>query len=80
MSRTKKIVLGILFLIATVTYIAVTSIIIESMRPTTVAEPLTFGDYIVDDANGDIDPDDEDKTLYNSINAELLYSENPTLN
>jgi len=81
MSNTKKIVIGILILIATVGYVAVTSIIIESMRSTTtVAEPLTFGDYIVNDANGDLDPDDEDKTLYNSINSELLFNDDSTLN
>ena len=80
MSKRKKIVLTILALVLTAGYIAGMSYIVEQMRNPSIPEPLSFGDYYVIDANGEIDPEDEESTLYNSINTLLQHSDDPELN
>ena len=80
MSKQKKILFIIIALVLTPVYIAGMSYIVEQMRNTPIAEPLSFGDYYVDNANGEIDEEDEKSTLYNNINALLLYSTDTELN
>jgi len=80
MSKQKKILFIFITIILTGIYVGVMSYIVEQMRTPIITDPLAFGDYIVTDANGEIDPVDENNTLYNNINAELLYNSNAELN
>lgn len=79
MSKKKIIAITIIALVLTAGYIAGMSYIVEQMRNSPVPEPLSFGDYYVIVANGDIDPEDEKSTLYNNINSLLRYSDDPEL-
>ena len=79
MSKTKKILVTIIAVILTGGYIAGMSYIVEQMRSPSIADPLSFGDYFVINANGEIDADDEKSTLYNTINALLRYSDDTEL-
>ncbi len=80
MSRQKKILFTIIALVITAGYIAGMSYIIELMRAPSIAEPFSFGDYYVINANSEIDPEDEKSTLFNNINALLRYSTETELN
>jgi hypothetical protein len=79
MSKAKKILITIITLVITAGYVAGMSIIVEKMRTPPITEPLSFGDYFVSDANGEIDEDDEKSTLYNNINALLRFSNDTEL-
>jgi hypothetical protein len=80
MSKQKKILFTIIALVLTAGYIAGMSYIVEQIRNPPIAEPFSFGDYYVINANGETDPEDEKSTLYNNINALLRYSADTELN
>lgn len=81
MPKWKKIVLPIIILALLAGYVAGVSFAVNQIFTPDSVEPLEFGDYNVENANNEIDAEDEkDNTLYNNINARLLYSEQDDLN